>query len=129
MSHQVKVQTQIKDKKILLETLTELGYSYTENGMLVDYRDNNLENVSILVKIGYKSNRVGFKYDSNTESYDLVGDFYSLNTNETDFRNSIKKTYVSKQVENLLRKKRYTVTDQSTTNKGGILILARQIAA
>lgn len=128
MSHQVKVQTQIKDKQILMETLSELGYSYSENGMLVDYLGKDIENVSISVKVGQKNNRVGFKYDSTTELYDLVGDFFGLGTNETKFRDSVKKTYVSKQVQTLLSKKRYTVTDQSITSQGGIKIIARQIS-
>lgn len=129
MSHQVKLKVQIKNLATLKLTLEELGYSYSDNGQLVDYRDNNLEKVELLVNTGNHSNRVGFQLNKEEGTYDLVGDFYQTNVNETIFRNSVKKTYVAKEIKVLLHRKRYTVLNEETVKGGAIKIRARSMAA
>lgn len=129
MSHQTKLRVQIKNLNTLKETLEELGYSYSENGILTDYRDKNLGKVDLLVKVGSHSNRVGFKFDAKEEMYDLVGDFYQTSVNEQTFRNAVKKTYVAKEVKVLLRRKRYTVLNEEVVKGGAVKIRARAMAA
>src|SRR4030042_5125331 len=129
MSHQVKLKVQVKNIATLKETLEDLGYSYTEGGMLVDYRGNKVGKADLLVAIGSHTNRVGFKMDVNDEGYDLVGDFYNTGANETDFRNAVKRTYVSKEVKVLLRRKRYTVLSEESVKGGAVKIRARAMAA
>jgi len=129
MSHQVQLKVQIKNLETLKTTLEELGYSYSENGKLADYRDKNLGVVDLLVNTGNHSNRVGFKLDQKEGYYDLVGDFYQTDVSEQTFRNSVKKIYVAKEVKVLLRRKRYTVLSEETVKGGAVKIRARAMAA
>jgi hypothetical protein len=129
MSHQVKLQAQIKDKEVLEETLRELNYSFVHNEKLIDYYGKDLGTVDLIVKIGESTNKVGFLFDSVENTYNIVGDFYNTGITKESFRNSIKKTYVGKKLESLLQKKRYTVVEKSTKNNGAIKMLARTMVA
>lgn len=129
MSHQVTVKTQIKDRDVLEQTLQNLGYTYSQGGRLIDYYNRDAGEVALLVKVGNKSDRVGFRFNEAEQTYDIVGDFFGTGISETTFRNNIKKTYVANKVESLLRKKRYTIVEKKTNNKGAIQICARAMVA
>ena len=128
MSHQMKVAAQIKSLKSLKGALTECGFSYSENGMMVDYRDNNLNSVDLLVTVGGKSNRIGFKFNDEAKEYELVGDFYNLNANQKSFKDSVKQTYVKIEITAQLRAKRFSILKAKKNAEGKIVMRVRKAA-
>jgi len=128
MSHQMKVAAQIKNLISLKAALTELGLNFEENGMLVDYRGNNLNAVDLLVTAGGKTNRVGFKWNESAKEYELVGDFYNLNQNQKSFQDSVKQTYVKIEIASQLRAKRYSILKSKKTTEGQIIMRVRKAA-
>jgi len=129
MSHQMKVQAQIKSLNSLKAALTELGYNYEENGILVDYRDNKIGAIDVLVTAGGKTNRIGFKWDETAKEYELVGDFYQLSESQTNFQNSVKQLYVKAEIATGLKKHRFSVMQSKKQTDGSIVMRVRSRAA
>ncbi len=129
MSHQMKVAIQIKSLKSLKAALTELGYSYEENRMLVNYQNKGLCVADVLVSIGGKSNRIGFKFNETIKEYELVGDFYQVDGNETEFKNSVKQLYVKTEITAGLKAKRYSILRAKKNAEGQIVMRARSMKA
>ncbi|MCK9442824.1 MAG: DUF1257 domain-containing protein [Methanothrix sp.] len=129
MSHQVTLKTQIKDKEVLESVLKELGYNFSYNGKIIDYYGKNAGNVDIMISFVKKTNSVGFRFNTEENAYELVGDFWGCGIDKDTFRNSVKKLYIEKKLRVLLTKKRYTVVDKNVEKNGSVKMLARGMVA
>jgi len=129
MSHQVVLKTKIIDKVVLEDTLRDLGYTFSYDKEIIDYHGKNVGKVDIVIDNLGKSNKVGFAFSNDDQSYNVVGDFWGCNATEAKFTNSVKKTYAEKKVVSLLVRDRYNVVSKKNTENNTIKIVARSIVA
>ena len=71
MSHFSTIQTKIKDRPALLEALELLGYNANQDVKLENPLDHKHKQWQVDVAVG---NDIGFRWNAQTESYQLVTD-------------------------------------------------------
>jgi hypothetical protein len=74
MSHFSRLKTKIKNKEILLQCLTEMGYQVTEGGTIKGYAGQQTVDLSIQVGRGYG---IGFVMN-NDGYYEMVADWWGV---------------------------------------------------
>ena len=71
MSHFTCIKTKIKERPYLIEALQVLGHEVEENKLLDNPVDHQHEQVNVEVAI---NNDIGFKWNKETETYELVAE-------------------------------------------------------
>ena len=119
MSHitRGKLRVEIKDGKLLIEVLSELGEVITQNAVVYNYNGTQIQPVDIALRLESGMQRIGFVYNSEKRCYEFVGDAYGVYRTIAE----IEKRYVQKAVEKALRLQGYTVRKQGE----GVLVGVR----
>ena len=81
MSHFSTIKTKIKEKPILLEALQLLGHDVKENQELVITNPDHAEDHPVVHAEVTISNDIGFRWNEETQSYDLYSDHATWNLN------------------------------------------------
>ena len=83
MSHFSTIKTKIKEKPLLLEALQLLGHDVKENQELVITNPDHSEDHPVVHAEVTISNDIGFRWNEETQSYDLYSDHATWNLNVT----------------------------------------------
>ncbi len=126
MSHFTKIKTKLKDEKVLISTLENLGYGKNiKKGSLVkDYRRNKLK-VDFSLEIE-SSNNIGFLKTSNG-SFDIITDWWGVNgINKNEFIRNVKQKYSLEIIKREMAKKGYNIVEEKSLEDKSIKIVVRK---
>ena len=79
MSHFTKINTKIKERPYLIEALELMGHDVQENQELVITNPSHAENHPVVHAEVAISNDVGFRWNEETQTYDLYSDHDTWN--------------------------------------------------
>ncbi len=79
MSHFTKINTKIKERPYLIEALELMGHDVQENQNLVITNPSHAENHPVVHAEVAISNDVGFRWNEETQTYDLYSDHDTWN--------------------------------------------------
>ncbi len=79
MSHFTKINTKIKERPYLIEALELMGHDVQENQNLVITNPSHAENHPVVHAEVAISNDIGFRWNEETQTYDLYSDHDTWN--------------------------------------------------
>lgn len=125
MSHLSRIKTSIKNKKVLQETLRDLGFKYEAKLSAYSTITNLTQKEDITVK---KNETTKFKFSWNGEEYLLIADlnFWNLDISCEGLLNKIMQQYSYNSIIKESIKHGFTNTNQQILSDGSVkLILQR----
>ena len=114
MSHFTSIKTQIKSKPELLEALLILGYDVQEDQELVITNPSHAENHPVVHAEVAISNDIGFRYNEETQTYDLYSDHatWNLNVPVERFRDKVNQQYARMLLHGTVKEEGFTVQEE-----------------
>jgi len=127
MSHFSTIKTQLKEADPLIKALNNLGYSINKEEKFVKgYRGISTE-VDISINL-HSDTKVGFKWDNNSNSYELVTDLdlWKLEIPVERFISKITQMYAYQTIISKTKEDGYQIVEQKNKNDGSIeLVLTK----
>ena len=127
MSHFSTIKTQLKEAEPLIKALNNLGYSINQEEKFVKgYRGK-----STLVDISMNlpsDTKVGFKWDNNSNSYELVTDLdlWKFELPVERFISKVTQMYAYQTIITKTKEEGYQIVEQQNKNDGSIeLVLTK----
>ena len=95
MSHFTCIKTQIKDRPQLIEALEMMGHDVQENQALVISNPDHAEDHPVVLAEVAITNDIGFRWNSETDCYDLYSDHdtWTLDVPPTRFVDKLTQQY------------------------------------
>ncbi|MBO8221650.1 DUF1257 domain-containing protein [Prochlorococcus marinus] len=127
MSHFSTIKTQLKEVDPLIKALNNLGYSINqEEKFIKGYRGKS---TAVDISLNLQSDtKVGFKWDNNSNSYELVTDLdlWKLNIPVERFISKVTQMYAYQTIITKTKEDGYQVVEQKNKNDGSIeLVLTK----
>ena len=127
MSHFSTIKTQLREAEPLIKALTQLGYEINQEEKFVKGYKGQFTAVDISMDLPSET-KVGFKWDNNSNAYELVTDLdlWKFNLPVERFISKVTQMYayqtiISKTVEN-----GYQIVEEKNQNDGSIeLVLTK----
>ena len=127
MSHFSTIKTQLKEAKPLIKALNQLGYvSSQENKFIKGYK-GKFTAVDISIDLP-DDTKVGFKWDKNSNSYELVTDLdlWKFNLPVERFISKITQMYAYNVIISKTEEDGYQIVEEQNKNDGSIeLVLTK----
>ncbi len=133
MSHISKIDTKIKDLKMLKKTLEVLGMGYTEvqNGQKITLqgygKDELIENCIFEIKTGSKYS-IGIRKVEN--DYEVVADWWAIETftgqKQDEIMNKITRQYAYETIIDKVKGMGYSVVQEEEDTKNNIHLTVRR---
>ncbi|MBD2180015.1 MULTISPECIES: DUF1257 domain-containing protein [Oscillatoriophycideae] len=121
MSHFTTIKVQIKNGEVLHEVLQELGYQVERNTYVRGYNgDRTQAEYTIRQSNGYD---LGFRYNTESEGYELVADFWGAKINQKQFINSISQKYAHKTLMATVQEQGFNVEEEETLEDGTVRVV------
>jgi len=122
MSHFTSIKTQIKSKTELLEALLILGYDVQEDQELVITNPSHAENHPVVHAEVAISNDIGFRWNEETQTYDLYSDHatWNLNVPPSRFINKVTQQYARMSIHNTIKEEGFQVQEEWEMDDGSI---------
>ena len=122
MSHFTSIKTQIKSKPELLEALLILGYDVQEDQELVITNPSHAENHPVVHAEVAISNDIGFRWNEETQTYDLFSDHatWNLNVPPSRFINKVTQQYARMSIHNTIKEEGFQVQEEWEMDDGSI---------
>ena len=114
MSHFSTIKTKIKEKPILLEALQLLGHDVKEDQELVITNPDHAEDHPVVHAEVAISNDIGFRWNEETESYDLYSDHatWNLDIPPSRFVDKVTQQYARMTVHNQIKEMGFKVEEE-----------------
>ena len=131
MSHFTCIKTQIKERPYLIEALEIMGHDVQENQELVITNPDHAEDHPVVhaeVAISYV---IGFRYNEETQTYDLYSDHatWNLNVPVERFRDKVNQQYARMLLHGTVKEEGFTVQEEWEMDDNSIeLTVTRWIA-
>ena len=127
MSHFSTIKTQLKEADPLIKALNNLGYSINKEEKFVKgYRGISTE-VDISINL-HSDTKVGFKWDNNSNSYELVTDLdlWKFDIPVERFISKVTQMYAYQTIISKTKEDGYQIVEQKNKNDGSIeLVLTK----
>ena len=114
MSHFTCIKTKIKERPYLIEALEWMGHDVQENKALVINNPSHAEehpefNADVAIR-----NDIGFRWNKNTETYELVAelDTWDLDVPVNRFIDKLTKQYARSTLYNTVKEEGFTVDEE-----------------
>ena len=122
MSHFTSIKTQIKSKPELLEALLILGYDVQEDQELVITNPSHAENHPVGHAEVAISNDIGFRWNEETQTYDLYSDnaTWNLNVPPSRFVDKVTQQYARMSIHNTIKEEGFQVQEEWEMDDGSI---------
>ena len=122
MSHFTSIKTQIKSKTESLEALLILGYDVQEDQELVITNPSHAENHPVVHAEVAISNDIGFRWNEETQTYDLYSDHatWNLNVPPSRFINKVTQQYARMSIHNTIKEEGFQVQEEWEMDDGSI---------
>ena len=127
MSHFSTIKTQLKDAEPLIKALKNLGYIINQEEKFVKGYKGKFTAVDISMNLPGET-KVGFKWDNNSNSYELVTDLdlwkYELPVER--FISKVTQMYAYETIISKTKEDGYQIVEQKNQNDGSIeLVLTK----
>ena len=130
MSHFSTIKTKIKNKPELLEALLILGHDVQENQELVITNPDHAENHPVVHAEVAVSNDIGFRWNEETETYDLYSDHatWNLDVPPSRFLDKVTQQYARMTVHNQVKELGFKVEEEWEMDDNSIeLVVTRWV--
>ena len=127
MSHFSKIKTQLKEAEPLIKALNNLGYVINKEQKFVKGYRGKLTPVDISMNLPGET-KVGFKWDNNSNSYELVSDLdlWKFEIPVERFISKVTQMYAYETIVSKTKEDGYQIVEQKNTNDGSIeLVLTK----
>ena len=131
MSHFTCIKTKIKERPYLIEALELLGHDVQENQELVITNPDHAEDHPVVHAEVAISNDIGFRYNEETQTYDLYSDHatWNLNVPVERFRDKVNQQYARMLLHGTVKEEGFTVQEEWEMDDNSIeLTVTRWIA-
>ena len=127
MSHFSTIKTQLKEAKPLINALNDLGYSINQEEKFIKGYRGKFTAVDISINLPCDT-KVGFKWDNNSNSYELVTDLdlWNFEIPVERFISKVTQMYAYQTIISKTKEDGYQVVEQKNKNDGSIeLVLTK----
>ena len=127
MSHFSTIKTKLKEAKPLIKALNQLGYVINQEKKFVKGYKGQFTAVDISMDLP-KETKVGFKYDNNSKSYELVTDLdlWKFDLPVERFISKVTQMYAYQTIIAKTEEDGYQIVEQKNQNDGSIeLVLTK----
>ena len=127
MSHFSTIKTQLKEAKPLIQALNNLGYSIDQEEKFVKGYRGKFTAVDISMNLP-SDTKVGFKWDNNSNSYELVTDLdlWKFELPVERFISKVTQMYAYETIISKTKEDGYQIVEQKNQNDGSIeLVLTK----
>ena len=127
MSHFSTIKTQLKEAEPLLKALNNLGYQINQEEKLVKGYRGKFTPVDISMSLPGET-KVGFKWDNNSNSYELVTDLdlWKFEIPVERFISKVTQMYAYNTIISKTKEDGYQIVEQKNKNDGSIeLVLTK----
>jgi hypothetical protein len=127
MSHFSTIKTQLKDAESLIKALNNLGYMINQEEKFVKGYRGKFTPVDISMNLPGDT-KVGFKWDNNSNAYELVTDLdlWKFELPVERFISKVTQMYAYETIISKTKEDGYQIVEQKNQNDGSIeLVLTR----
>ena len=127
MSHFSTIKTQLKDAEPLIKALNNLGYMINQEEKFVKGYRGKFTAVDISMNLPGET-KVGFKWDNNSNSYELVTDLdlWKFDIPVERFISKVTQMYAYETIISKTKEDGYQIVEQKNQNDGSIeLVLTK----
>ena len=127
MSHFSTIKTQLKEADSLIKALNELGYPINQEEKFVKGYKGKFTAVDISMNLSGDT-KVGFKWDKNSDAYELVTDLdlWKFEIPVERFLSKITQMYAYQTIISKTKEDGYQIVEQKNKNDGSIeLVLTK----
>ena len=121
MSHFSTIKTQLRKAEPLIKALNNLGYTINQEEKFVKGYKGKFTAVDISMNLP-SDTKVGFKWDNNSNAYELVTDLdlWNFNIPVERFISKVTQMYAYQTIIAQTKKDGYQVVEQTNKNDGSI---------
>ena len=114
MSHFTCIKTKIKERPYLIEALELMGHEVQENQQLVINNPSHAEEHPAFVAEVANRNDIGFRWNKNTETYELVAelDTWDLDVPVSRFIEKVTQQYARMTVHNTVKEDGWQIAEE-----------------
>jgi len=130
MSHFSTIKTQIKDRPALIEALQLLQYNVKEDQDLVITNPNHAEDHPVVRAEVAVSNDIGFRWNEETQTYDLYSDndTWNINVPPSRFVDKVTQQYARMVIHSSVNEQGFQVEEEWEMDDNSIeLIVTRWV--
>ena len=127
MSHFSTIKTQLKEVKPLIQALNNLGYNINQEEKFIKGYRGKFTAVDISMNLPGDTN-VGFKWDTNSNSYELVTDLdlWKFEIPIERFISKVTQMYAYQTIISKTKEEGYQLVEEKNKNDGSIeLVLTK----
>ena len=127
MSHFSTIKTQLREAEPLIKALTQLGYEINQEEKFVKGYKGKFTAVDISMDL-HGETKVGFKWDNNSNAYELVTDLdlWKFNLPVERFISKVTQMYAYQTIIAKTKEDGYQIVEQKNQNDGSIeLVLTK----
>ena len=127
MSHFSTIKTQLKEAEPLIKALNNLGYIINQEEKLIKGYRGRFTDVDISMNLPGDT-KVGFKWDNNSNSYELVTDLdlWNFELPVERFISKVTQMYAYQTIISKTKEDGYQIVEQKNQNDGSIeLVLTK----
>ena len=127
MSHFSTIKTQLKEEAYLTKALNQLGYSISKEEKFIKGYKGQFTAVDISMDLPQNTS-VGFKWDKNSKTYELVTDLdlWKFNIPVERFISKVTQMYAYNTIISKTQEEGYQIVEQKNKNDGSIeLVLTK----
>ena len=127
MSHFSTIKTQLKDSEPLIKALNNLGYITNQEEKFIKGYKGKFTAVDISMNLPGDT-KVGFKWDNNSNAYELVTDLdlWKFNIPVERFISKVTQMYAYETIISKTKEDGYQIVEQKNQNDGSIeLVLTK----
>ena len=131
MSHFTCIKTQIKERPYLIEALELMGHDVQENQELVITNPDHAEDHPVVHAEVAISNDIGFRYNEETQTYDLYSDHatWNLNVPVERFRDKVNQQYARMLLHGTVKEEGFTVQEEWEMDDNSIVLTVTRLIA
>ena len=114
MSHFTTIKTKIKERPYLIEALELMGHDVQENQQLVISNPSHAEDHPVVHAEVAISNDIGFRYNEETQAYDLYSDHdtWSLDVPAPRFVDKVTQQYARMTIYSTVKEMGFQVQEE-----------------
>ena len=127
MSHFSTIKTQVKDADLLIKALNKLGYNINQEEKFIKGYRGKFTAVDISMNLP-SDTKVGFKWDNNSNAYELVTDLdlWKFEIPVERFISKVTQMYAYQTIISKTKEDGYQIVEQKNKNDGSIeLVLTK----
>ena len=125
MSHFVRIQTQIREREHLVQSLRDLHYQFQEGeNLIVRGYEQNRERAEVIVDTGSQYD-IGFRRQA--QEYEIIADWWGVKGNsrirQNSFVEEVSRQYAYNLIKNQAVEQNLIVEEEETLENGDVVLV------